>query len=156
MYPHSSDVRTAASQNEEKFFQTAAGNQISLNDKNGQNKIEITNKNVTDTAITIEFQQNGIISLKTKGKVNITADEAISLKTNQKLTMEAMDIEIKASNGLKIEATANASVKTAQLKLNADATAELKAGASVKVEGAMTEIKGTGMTTISGGMVKIN
>jgi type VI secretion system secreted protein VgrG len=156
LYPQTSKVRTAATKNEEKFFQTYAGNQISLNDKEGKNKIEITNINKTDTALTIEFEADGVITLKTNGKVMINAQDSVSINARQKLSMEAMDIEIKAKNSLKCEAKASTEIKTAQLKINADATAELKAGALVKVEGAMAELKASGIATITGAMVKIN
>lgn len=156
VYPKKSMVRGATPKNEEKFIYTMAGNQIVLNDKQGQNSIEITNVNKTDTAITIEFQGNGVISLKTSGKVNIEAQESVTIKAKQKLSMEAMDIEIKATNSLKCEATTNLEIKSTQLKFNADATALLKAGASVKVEGALAELAASGIATISGAMVKIN
>lgn len=156
IYPKSSDVRTAARKNEEKFIQTYAGNQIAFNDKQGDNTIEITNKGNPDTSIKLEFASNGVITLTTKGKVNITADEAISLKTNQKLTMEAMDIQIKANNGFKVEATNAAEIKAMQLKLNADANGEVKANAMLKVEGAMVDVKASGITTVGGALVKIN
>ena len=156
MYPKKSKSRSSNPKNEEKFIYTMAGNQIVLNDKQGENKIEITNVNKSDTSITIEFKGDGAISLKTNGKVNIEAQDSVAIKATKKLSMEAMDIEIKASNSLKCEATAAAEIKATQLKFNADATAELKANASVKIEGALAELKASGITTVSGAMVKIN
>lgn len=156
VYPKTSDVRTAASQNEEKYIQTYAGNQISFNDANGSQKIEITNVNNADTAITLEFAQNGIITIKTKGEVNINADDAINIETKKKLTIKAMDIDISATNGLKIESKSNTEIKALQLKMEAQTVAALKGGAMVKVEGAMAEVKASGITTIGGAMVKIN
>lgn len=156
VYPKKSKSRSSNPKNEEKFIYTMAGNQIVLNDKQGDNKIEITNVNKSDTSITIEFKGDGAISLKTNGKVSIEAQDSVAIKAKQKLTMEAMDIEIKAKNSLKCEATASVDIKAAQLKFNADATALLKANASVKVEGALAELTSTGITTVSGSMVKIN
>lgn len=156
VYPNYSSVRTAADKNEEKYIQTMAGNQIAINDKQGNNTIEITNVNNPDTAITLEFASPGVVTIKTKGKVDINADEAINLKSKQKLTIDAMDIQIKASNGISVEATGNAEIKAMQLKMEAQTTAGLKGTAMTKVEGALIDVKASGLTTIGGAMVKIN
>ena len=148
LYPKKDGMRSRKGNNDEKTFYTKAGNLIELTDKQGENKIQITNVNNADTAIVIEFKDNGAITLKTKGKVNIEAQENISIKAKQKLVLEAQEIEINARNKATIQATS--------ISIAADTTAEIKANASAKLSSANTEVSGDAMTTIQGGIVKIN
>lgn len=148
LYPKKDGMRSRKGNNDEKTFYTKAGNLIELTDKQGENKIQITNVNKSDTAIVISFKDNGEITLKSNGKVNIEAQENISVSAAQKLTLEAQDIELKAGNKFSISA--------ASVNLEAGTTAEIKAKASVKINSASTELTGDGMTTIKGGLVKIN
>lgn len=148
LYPKKDGMRARKGNNEEKTFYTKAGNLIELTDKQGENKIQITNVNNADTAILIEFKDNGAITLKTNGKVNIEAQENISIKAKQKITFEAQEIEMKADN--------KTTIKAASISIEADATAEIKANASAKLSSANTEVCGDAMTTIKGGLVKIN
>jgi uncharacterized protein involved in type VI secretion and phage assembly len=148
LYPKKDGMRSRKGNNDEKMFYTKAGNLIELTDKQGENKIQISNVNKSDTAIVISFNDNGEITLKTDGKVNIEAKENISISARQKLSLEAEDIELKALNKISINA--------ASVNVDADTTAEIKANASVKIKSANTELTGDGMTTIKGGLVKIN
>ena len=148
LYPKKDGMRSRKGNNEEKTIYTKAGNLIELTDKQGENKIQITNVNNADTAILIEFKENGAITLKTNGKVNIEAQENISIKAKQKITFEAREIEMKADN--------KTTIKAASISIEADATAEIKANASAKLSSANTEVSGDAMTTIKGGIVKIN
>jgi type VI secretion system secreted protein VgrG len=148
LYPKKDGMRSRKGNNDEKTIYTKAGNLIELIDKQGENKIQITNVNNADTAIQIEFKDNGTITLKTNGKVNIEAQENISIKAKQKISFEAQEIEMKADNKTTIKATS--------ISIEADATAEIKANASAKMSSANTEVSGDAMTTIKGGLVKIN
>lgn len=148
LYPKKDGMRSRKGNNDEKTFYTKAGNLIELTDKQGENKIQITNVNNADTAIVIEFKDNGAITLKTKGKINIEAQENISIKAKQKISFEAQEIEMKADN--------KTTIKAASISITADTTAEIKANASAKLSSANTEVSGDAMTTIKGGLVKIN
>jgi type VI secretion system secreted protein VgrG len=148
LYPKKDGMRSRKGNNDEKTIYTKAGNLIELIDKQGENKIQITNVNNADTAIQIEFKDNGTITLKTNGKVNIEAQENISIKAKQKITFEAQEIEMKADN--------KTTIKAASISIEADTTAEIKANASAKLSSANTEVSGDAMTTIKGGLVKIN
>ncbi|MDP4250826.1 MAG: contractile injection system protein, VgrG/Pvc8 family [Bacteroidota bacterium] len=148
LYPKKEGMRSRKGNNDEKAFYTKAGNLIELSDKQGENRIQITNVNKGDTALTIEFKDNGAITLKTNGKVNIEAQENISISAKQKLSLEAQEIEIKAQNKVSVNGTS--------ISIEADTTAEMKANASAKLSSANTEVSGDAMTTIKGGLVKIN
>ncbi len=148
LYPKKDGMRARKGNNEEKAFYTKAGNLIELTDKQGANQIRITNINKEDTELLIEFKDDGAITLKTKGRISLEADDSISLKAKQKISLEAQTIEIKADNKV--------SVKGASVSVEADTTAELKGGASAKIGSPNTEVSGDAMTTIKGGLVKIN
>jgi uncharacterized protein involved in type VI secretion and phage assembly len=156
VYPKQNHTRAIVEKNEEKYIYTQAGNQIFISDKPNENKIQITNVNKKDTTITLEFKQDGLISIKTKGKIEITANDSIALKADKKITMDAMDIEIKATNNLNCEATTKVAIKGAQLSMNGDTTAELKSSGQLTVQGSLSEVKASGIMTISGALVKIN
>jgi type VI secretion system secreted protein VgrG len=80
----------------------------------------------------------------------IEASTNITLKVgSSSIAIEAGGIGIKTSGQLKIESTGPAEMKSsATLKLEGGATADLKSP--------MTTVSGDGMTTIKGGLVKIN
>ena len=147
-FPKKEGMRSRRGNNEEKAIYTRAGNLIELIDKHGENQIRITNVNKDDTALLISFQNNGVISLKTKGKIEIDAQENISVKAGKKISLEAQEIEMKAENKLSLTAVS--------VHVDADATVEIKANASAKLSSANTEISGDALTTIKGGLVKIN
>jgi type VI secretion system secreted protein VgrG len=148
LYPKKDGMRSRKGNNDEKLFYTKAGNLIELIDKQGENKIQITNVNHADTSLAIEFQDNGAITLKTNGKIRIEAGENISVSAKQKLTFEAQEIELKSEN--------KTTIKAASMSIEAETTAEIKANAGVKISSANTEVSGDALTTIKGGLVKIN
>ncbi len=156
LYPKKPGMRHAQGSNDEKVIYTKAGNTIELIDKQGENTIQITNSNKTDTAIMLEFKGNGQIAIKTNGKVEIIAQESISLKANQKISIEAQDIEIKAQNNLTCEGTMKAGLSGMEIKIEGQAKTEVSAGAMMKVTGANTEVNGDILLNLKGTMVKIN
>ncbi|HEY2649464.1 MAG TPA: contractile injection system protein, VgrG/Pvc8 family [Puia sp.] len=148
LYPKKNGMRSRKGNNDEKTFYTKSGNLIELIDKQGENKIQITNVNQADTAVIIEFRDNGSITLKTNGRINIEAQENISISAREKLTLEAEEIEIKAQK--------KTTLKSLSVNIEADNSVEIKASASAKLSSANTEVSGDAMTTIQGGIVKIN
>ena len=134
---------------------------ISVIDKTGNNKIIIdTIKNT----ITIESDAD-INLLATKGTITLDAKE-IEMKASQNIKSTAtQNIEMKATQDIKAEATQNVEMKaTMDFKIEATLAASLKGTASAKVEGLAVDIKGSatgtfdggGVTTVKGGVVKIN
>lgn len=141
LYPKKDGMRALKGNNDEKIIYTKAGNLIELIDKKNENKIRITNVNKEDTSVTLEFKDNGQITIQTKGKVNISADDSMEFSAKQKISMKSQSIEIKADNDLSIEG---------------QSSVELKAGGSAKISSANTEVSGDAMTTVKGAIVKIN
>lgn len=156
LYPKKDGMRAYKGNNDEKVIYTKAGNIVELIDKKGENKIRITNTNKDDTSITLEFKNDGQITIQTNGKVDITANDSISFTAKQNLNLKAQTISIKADNELSLEGQQKASLKASQISIEADTTAELKANASTKVSSANTEVSGDAMTSIKGAIVKIN
>jgi type VI secretion system secreted protein VgrG len=148
MYPKKDGMRARIGNNDEKTLFTKAGNLIELTDKQGENKIRITNTNNTDTALIIEFKQNGSITLKTKGDISLEAGQGISINAGQKLSFQANEIEFRSK--LKTE------IKAESVSVTADTTVEISGTASAKFSSANTEVSGDAMTTIKGALVKIN
>ncbi|MBS1948747.1 MAG: hypothetical protein JST47_13370 [Bacteroidetes bacterium] len=156
LYPKKDGMRSLQGNNDEKLIYTKAGNMIELIDKKNENKIRITNVNKDDTSLILEFKDNGQITIQTKGKVNISADDTMEFSAKQKISMKSQSIEIKADNDLSVEGQQNASLKGSQVSIEGQASAELKASGSAKVSSANTEVSGDAMTTVKGAIVKIN
>lgn len=79
---------------------TKAGHKILLDDSSGQEKIEIIDKS-TNNSIIIDSVQN-----------------AISIKSNMKLSIESQMIEMKSKGMMNIEAIGNLSIKGAMVMIN--------------------------------------
>lgn len=94
---------------------------------------------------------NTTITIKADGKVLIEGAQGITLDAkSSELTMKASSIKMNATQGVQLDGGGGA----VQMKSNASVSVE---GLSVSVKGQTTaELKGGAMTTISGGLVKIN
>jgi len=79
---------------------TKSGHKILLDDSSGGEKIEIIDKS-TNNSITIDSVQN-----------------AISIKSNMKLSIESQMIEMKSKGMMNIEATGNLTIKGAMVMIN--------------------------------------
>ncbi|GAB3947540.1 phage baseplate assembly protein V [Spirosoma harenae] len=143
LYPKNDGVDYTYRDNIQKIIQTKAGNKISLYDKDGDEKIELTNVNKTDTRILLSFADDGKITIETQGTVHIEGND-IEVKAQNDIKLEAQNnIELKATNKVSIEGTASVEVKGAQVKAEADTNAEIKANAQLSLNGsAMVEVKG--------------
>ncbi|MEO7311791.1 MAG: contractile injection system protein, VgrG/Pvc8 family [Chitinophagaceae bacterium] len=127
--------------------------QIILKNKEG---IDISLFSNGEHIVEIKFTKDKELSIKSKGKINIEADEEINLK--------ARNINIKASEKLTMEGTQGVDIKGMDIKAKADNGVELEGTASAKLKGTMVEVTGSGtgkfdgggMTTIKGGIVMIN
>lgn len=132
-----------------KVFRTKNGNEILFEDIDGSEKITISQKDSTNVivlnmegpVISIE-STDGTISLKAKDINLETTSGDITMKSGAAIKGEATgDIELKATGNFKSEGTMNY---------------EAKGGIGFKAEGTQAEISGSAMTTIKGGIVKIN
>lgn len=89
-------------ENNIRVIKSRSGHVIRLNDKDGEEQIEIMDK-TGKNFITISTKDN---------KITITSDKDIELSAkNGKISLDATDVEIKSSAGTKIEASANLDLK---------------------------------------------
>ncbi|GAB4024296.1 type VI secretion system Vgr family protein [Spirosoma gilvum] len=156
LYPKKNGIDYTYRDNIQKTIQTKAGNKISLYDKDGEEKIELTNVNKDDTRILLSFSGDGKITIETQGVVHIEGKD-IEVKAQNNITLEAQNnIELKATNEVKIEGTAKVNVKGAQVQAEADATAEIKANGQLSLQGTQTSLKGDAMVEVKGGVIMLN
>jgi uncharacterized protein involved in type VI secretion and phage assembly len=160
LYPKpEEDIDYSPEDNDVKVIATRSGNMIIFIDKEGDAKIQISNRNKTDTFLEFAFKddgqirlhvENGLFEVKSKevkieasgditvsagGKFDLSANE-ISMNANQSIAIESgTDTKVKAGTEFEAEGTATAKVKGAQLSLEADAMAELKCSAATVVQG---------------------
>lgn len=156
LYPQKKGITYTQRNNVQKTIQTKGGNKISLYDKDGEQKIELTNVNKSDTYVRLSFADDGKIAIETQGDITISGKD-IQVKAQNNLTLEAQnDIELKATNAIKIEGTASVDIKGAQIKAEADASAEIKATVQLSLEGTQTSVKGDAMVDVKGGVIMLN
>ena len=156
LYQKKDGVDYTQRDNVQKTIQTKGGNKISLYDKDGEQKLELTNTNKTDTRVLLSFADDGKITIETQGDIMISGKD-IRVKASNDLKLEAQNnIELKATNGVKIEGTASVDIKAAQIKVEADATADIKANAQLSLEGTQTSLKGDAMVEVKGGVIMLN
>jgi uncharacterized protein involved in type VI secretion and phage assembly len=142
-------------------IRTVTGQTIELHDESGKEKIRIYDTN-NKNEITLDTA-NGEITIKATEKLTINAKEieikaqnGIKMEAGQGLEQKAMEIKTEAQKGLEQKAM---EIKTeAQTTLEAKATSvEIKANASLKATGGATaEVSSSGVMTIKGSMVMIN
>ncbi|HVP07428.1 MAG TPA: phage baseplate assembly protein V [Candidatus Acidoferrum sp.] len=114
-----------------KQFKTRNGNEVTFTDKDGSEKIVITQKG-GDNTITLSLNPKSI-TIESKGDITIKGD---------KLKIEGSSVDIQASG--------NASMK-------ANGNLDLQAGANLAAKGsANCNVEGSAMTVIKGGLVQIN
>lgn len=108
--------------NNKKQVYTRAGNEVTIDDTAGAEKITIQTK---ESKVKIEFDQAGMkLSLFGKTEVNVSSET--------KVVVTAKDIELTANAGVVVKGTQSVTVEGAQV--------EVKATGNVKVSGAMIEL----------------
>ncbi|AUD01102.1 type VI secretion system Vgr family protein [Spirosoma pollinicola] len=156
LYPKKSGVNYTYSDNNRKVIQTKSGNQLLfVEDANGE-QIQISNVNYSETVLTLEFAENGKISLKTPGKIELAGD-TIHLKAQTDLTLEAgNELTLKGQTKAKLTSSSSVEVEAPNVKIQADVAAELKADASLKLKGAMVSLNGDAMVEVQAALIKLN
>ncbi len=113
--------------NEKKFIRTKAGNKITFYEKEGKQRITITNANKEDTFICISFDGEGKIELETPGLIRMQA-KTIAMHATEDITMDAdRDIKITAKNDISITASNTMNVKATTLHVKADSKIDMRA-----------------------------
>lgn len=102
-------------QNNIREIKSRSGHIIRLDDKDGNEKIEIVDK-TGGNSLTIS-----------------TSDNSMTLKCTGRMKLQANGIDITSESDIKIEAQST-------MKVNADATMDIEAGATMTIKGAMVNI----------------
>jgi type VI secretion system secreted protein VgrG len=153
------------SNNNVKVIRTRNGNQIYLVDKDGKEEIKILNKDVGNPTniISLSMEGNGKITIETKGdlilkakNINMTATDEIKMKSGKSTDIKAKDLSVDADTDLKMKGkdvgvTANAGIKLKAKEASLESTnVKIKASAKLDIEGAKAGIKSQ-MLQIDGG-----
>jgi uncharacterized protein involved in type VI secretion and phage assembly len=120
-----------------EFLEGPDGEQVNVSTNGGAQRISLVQKSQK----AIQIVSEGPVEVTAKQDVTVTTDSGNVTMSGMKITLEAKsDLELKGVN----------------VKVTGSATAETSAP-SVKLSGtAQAEVSGGAMTTITGGMVKIN
>ena len=111
-------------ENNLRFIRSRSGNRIIMDDKDGEEKIQILSPDAKtrfellakDKMINIETEKN--IEIKCKGKLNIEADEG-EFKFKKGLKVEGDELSLKAnSKSIEVKANTEITIKGTTVKLN--------------------------------------
>lgn len=140
------EYKTESGKFEKKTIIFRHGQEINVNDKEGEAFIEIKTKN--NNSVFINDKDDGEIIIRTKsGKNKIVIDGNAN-----KIRIETDDGIVLKSGGSKIEING----KGNEVSINADAKINVKTGALTLQSSGSLDIKSDGMVNIKGSMVKIN
>jgi len=118
-------------QNNIREIKSRSGHVIKLNDKAGEETIEIVDKSAQNS-ITISTKDN-TITIKAAKDINIKAPEG-------KVTIEGREVAINATNLLEANGASVDLKAQSQMQVEAGATANLKAGGVMNVKGAIINL----------------
>ncbi len=136
-----------AAENDLKIFRTKSGNEIYFHDKGGSETICITQASGNTITLSadgpkITIETDGDITMKGKTITLETTSGDITLKSGKAIIAESsMDTKIKAGGNFSSEGGINH---------------DSKGGAAITVKAPTATLQGDAMTTIKGGIVKIN
>ena len=166
LYPKpEEDINYTSDNNDIKVIATRSGNMVIFIDEDGDAKIQISNREKTDTFLEFAFKddgkirlhvENGLFEVKSK-EITIEATEDITVSAGGKLDLHAGEISMKADQSIKIESGTDTKIKAgAELDTEGTASAKMK-GAQLSLEGdAVTELKSSGTTVIQGSLITLN
>lgn len=133
-----------------KGIQTAGGNKFVMQDKEGQQSINISNSNNKGTSLNINFNGDGSVSISTNGPINLTAGGDITLNAKKDITLTAgNNITITAKKNVVVTAQEEAVALDAKMALDMvaeDLTADFRnnltinASAQAKIKSQDTDI----------------
>lgn len=131
-----------------RIIKSRSGHVIKLDDTEGEEKIEIADK---------EKKNMIIIDIKKK-KISLVSEKDIEISApDGKVTINAKDFEAKSSASTKIEASVSMDFKASEKVTIKGQDIEAKSTASTKIEAsASMDLKTSGNMTIKGAAVNIN
>lgn len=166
LYPKpEEDISYTSDNNDIKVIATRSGNMVIFIDEDGDAKIQISNREKTDTFLEFAFKEdgqirlhveNGLFEVKSK-EITIEATEDITVSAGGKFDLHAGEISMKADQSIKIESGTDTNIK-AGTELNTEGTASAKMkGPQLTLEGdAMAELKSSGTTVVQGSLITLN
>lgn len=127
--------------NNQKIIRTRGGNKIVFKDKPGEQELFITNANKKGTSLHFSFKDDGTISLKSEGliqmeakDIKMTAFESIEMNAKNMVINVEKDIEITSQNTtissekqITISSGQEVSVESASVQVSASAEVDIKA-----------------------------
>ncbi|MET7255660.1 type VI secretion system Vgr family protein [Dyadobacter fermentans] len=166
LYPKpEEDINYTSDNNDIKVIATRSGNMVIFIDEDGDAKIQISNREKTDTFLEFAFKddgkislhvENGLLEVKTK-EITIEATEDITISAGGKFDLHAGEIAMKADQSIKIESGTDTKIKAGtELDTEGSASAKMK-GAQLSLEAdAMAELKSSGTTVVQGSLITLN
>jgi uncharacterized protein involved in type VI secretion and phage assembly len=149
-------------QNHLKGMQTAGGNKFVMNEIAGAQTILISNSNNKNTAILLNFKEDGSVDIKTNGPINLTAGADITLASKKSIVLQAgEDISLTAKKNVAV-ATQEESItmqahKELQLTaLTEDMTLEAASKQLTAKASSNVEITASAVVKVRGQDVKLN
>lgn len=137
--------------NERLTIQTKGGHIFDMDDSG--NKIMVRDKSSKNT---VTLDGGGGLILDSKGKIEIKAQQDLSISAANIKINANMKMEAKSGMDMKLQGM-NTEVKGDMgMKLNAGMNMEVKGGIQTKLGGTMVDIAGSAMTKIQGAVVMIN
>jgi uncharacterized protein involved in type VI secretion and phage assembly len=130
-------------------IKSRSGHQITFNDEEGKEKIEIKTKSgdyiLLEDTKKIEIKDksgNNSITIDSSGNsVALKGQNSISIKSDTKVEIEAGGNKIVIdSSGIKIESSAQLNIKGNMVTVEGGGTAEIKSGGILTVKGSMVKI----------------
>ena len=100
--------------NDLKLFKTRSGHTLTFDDKDGEEKIELKDKNGNTFEIATS---EDTITLTAKSKIVIKTDGDIEL-SGKKFTLKASEIELKADSSLALDGGGTAELKAGTVNIN--------------------------------------
>jgi uncharacterized protein involved in type VI secretion and phage assembly len=130
----------------QRIIKSTSGHVIILDDTQGAEKITIKDK-TTKNEFTIDCASN-TITLITEDKLTVTAKGAVSIKSSGgDMTIEAKNINMKAQQNVKVEATSSLN-----LKAMSSCTVEGTAGVTIKNAAAEIALSGPSINMNKGAL----
>ncbi|UOG74200.1 phage baseplate assembly protein V [Hymenobacter tibetensis] len=139
-----------------KGLQTAGGNKFVMQDKQGEQSINISNSNNKGTSLNINFNGDGSVSISTNGPINLTAGGDITLTAKKDITLTAENVTINAKT--KITKTAKEIAMTGSDKVDMKGKATtIQADNTMKIAASSSlDVNGGSKASISSGKTKIH
>ena len=131
--------------NNKKQILTKSGNQILFVDEKGKEEIQIVNGGNT---IVMSLSDSGVINITTKGDMTLDAKN-INIKASSAVNISGAKITANATGELTAEGGSKATVKGGEVLVESTASSTVKSSGTVEVNG------GTA-TNVIGGVIKLN